>query len=152
LLRAFGPLGREGPSRTFTTRFCAGLSNACQILLPRPLPHGFMKRPLSIGPLPLKGVLPPPPPSLGALFYQQAHLDHSTAGLATTPSCSAHYSVLPAARAMPGAHPCGSVHLVLEVNNLVNTTTCTQNEQSSQGTAAAAWLLCSMCAVASQHC
>lgn len=54
--------------------------------------------------------------------------------------------------ALPGARPCCCEHLVLEVNNLVNTTTCTQKGQLSQGTAAAAWLLCSMCAVAPQHC
>lgn len=149
MLRAFGPLGGEGPSRAFTG-FFAGHSNACTTALPQPLPCGLSLPPLPTVPLSRKGVLPPPPPSLGALFCQQARLHHSTAGLATPPACSAHCFVLLATRALAATHPCCCGDLVLEVNNLVNTTTCSKNEQLSQDTAAAAWLLCSLCAVGSQ--
>lgn len=151
MLRAFGPLGRGGLSRAFT-RFFAGHSNACRNALPQPLPYGFSMRPLSIVPPSRKGVLPPPPPSLGALFCQQVHLHHITAGLTTPPGCSAHCSVPTTARPLAGAHPSCYENLVLEVNNLVNTNTCSRNAQLSQGTAAAAWLLCSLYAVASQLC
>lgn len=151
MLRAFGPLGREGPSRAFT-RFFAGRSSACTQPLPQPLPSAFSMLPLSTGPLSPKGVLPPPPPSLGALFGQQAHLHHTTAGAVTPPACSPPCSVLPATRALTAAHPSCCGHLVLEVNNLVNTCTCSPSSQILQGTAAIVWLLCLMCAVATMLC
>jgi hypothetical protein len=100
----------------------AGHSNACRKTLPQPQAYVLSMPPLSTVPLSRKGVLPPPPPSLGATFCQQAHLHHSTAGLATPPCCSADYFLPPAARALSTAHPTCCGHLVLEVNNLVNTT------------------------------
>jgi hypothetical protein len=151
LLRAFGPLEREGPSRAFTG-FFAGRCNAPTTSLPQPLPLGSSLPPLSTVPLSRKGNLPPPPPSLGALLRHQAQLHHTIAGLATPSARSPYCAVLPVTRLLAGVHHSCYGHLVLEVNCLVNTSTCTPSAQIIQGTAAAAWLLCSLCAVAPLLC
>lgn len=151
MLRAFGPLGGEGPSRAFT-RFFAGHSNACTNACPQPLPHCFSMHPLSTVPLSRKGVLPPPPPSLRALFCRQVHLHYVNDGLTTRPACSAHWSVPTTARPLAEAIPNCYGHLVLEVNKIGQHQHLHPNAQLPKGTTAATWLLCLLCAVPSQLC
>jgi hypothetical protein len=103
--------------------FLAGHSTASQKPLPQSLPIGFLKPPLSTVPLSHKGVVPPPPPFLGALFCNQAQPHHSTAGSVLPTRHPAHCCVLPGARAASDARSSCCWHLVWEVNNLVNTNT-----------------------------
>ncbi len=140
---------RASPTRS---KFFGRSQHRLQKTLPQPLPCGFSKPPLSTGPLSHKGVLPPPTPSLGALFCQQAQPHQSTAGSVMRTQRPPHCSVPPGTRAASEAHPSCCWVLVLEVNFLVNTYTCSQDAQLFQGRAGAAGLQCSLCVVASQLC